>query len=356
MRATVLLSCVWLLLAFSGVQAQVPRWENEVLDRRIEPRLIVGGGLLFQAPLLGEGTLNTAVGGPGYGFGLNTGISFTLREQWGLDLIGEYARQGTLYWIKDTSCWIVTVPAWRFEGGLWRSFPIDLMESGELKVRMALGLDHQPAGERDRNEGTIGVRSKWEALDHAYLAFELSWWKSNDWDRWDLTFRYLRHLPRDPAYTAFVYQDEQTRAYTSTQDHIGFLYRYHIGLPRRPYQGAAPDHAEIAQRRTDTLLSVATRNAMARLQLWDDAEYDGDTVSVLLNGLVVLDHYELTHRRTTVKLPLREGLNDVVVVAHNEGRVPPNTARALLRTGTRRTQLVLKTFLDRNAAIRVTRF
>ena len=86
------------------------------------------------------------------------------------------------------------------------------------------------------------------------------------------------------------------------------------------------------------------------------AEEDGDTVSVLLNGLVVLDHYELTHRRTTVKLPLREGLNDVVVVAHNEGRVPPNTARAVLRTGTRRTQLVLKTFLDRNSALRVTRF
>lgn len=317
----------------------------------MEPRVILGAGLVFQAPRGEGGTLETAVGGPGYGFEVNAGLSFVVHDRWGLDVIGGYARHSSLYWIKDTSCWAITVPALRAEARLWRSFPLALYESGELKVGIALGMDHQTAGDRDRNEGTIGVRSKWEELSHSYLAFELGWWNKHDWDRSELAFRYVRHLPRDPAYTAVVYQDDETRSYTSTQDHIAFVYRYHLGLSRRPYRGAEPVDLEHADRVTDTVITLAARRAMARLRLWDDAEYDGDTVSVLLNGRVVLDHYELTHRRTTVKLPLDKGRNSVVVVAHNEGRVPPNTARAVLRGGKRRTQLLLKTSVERNAAM-----
>jgi hypothetical protein len=348
----------WLMFVFAGlsqghVLCQSPRWHNPILDRAIEPRVILGGGLIFQAPRWAEGTLNNAMGGPGYGLQVDAGISFVVHDRWGLDVIGGYARQSTLYWIVDTSCWAITVPALRGEARLWRSFPLALFESGELKVGLALGMDHQTAGDRDRNDGTIGVRSKWEDLSHSYLAFELGWWNKHDWDRSELAFRYVRHLPRNPAYTAVVYQDAATRSYTSTQDHIGFMYRYHLGLPRRPYRGAAPSDMAHVERTTDTVFTTATRWAMARLQLWDDAEYDGDTVSVILNGMVVLDHHELTHRKTKVKLPLRPGANTVLVVAHNEGRVPPNTAHAVLRTGNRRTNLVLKTNLARNAALRL---
>ncbi len=352
MRPSLLLFCLLPLLLPGMLPAQAPRWENAVLERTIEPRLIVGGGLVFQAPRAVSGPLKTAVGGPGYGFELNTGVSFTVRDRWGCDLLGGYARHSTLYWIQDTSCWAITVPAFRAEARLWRSIPMGLFESGSLKAGIALGMDRQPAGEQDRNEGSIGVRSRWESLSHSYLALEMGWWQEHDWDRSELAFRYVRHLPRDPAYTAVVYQDTETHTYTATQDHIGFVYRYHIGLSRRPYRGS-PLRTTEHWRPADTLLTIATRSAMARLQLWDDAEYDGDTVSVILNGLVVLDHHELSHKRITVKLPLRDGRNTVVVVAHNEGRVPPNTARAVLRAGKRRTHLLLKTNVQRNTALRL---
>ncbi len=335
------------------LHAQTPRWQNPILDRTIELRAILGGGLVFQAPRSVEGTLKTAVGFPGAGFAVDAGISFVVHDRWGVDVIGEYARHSTLYWIVDTSCWAITVPALRTEARLWHAFPLELFESGSLKAGIALGTDHQPAGKRDRNEGTIGVRSRWESLSHSYLAFEVGWWQEHDWDRSELAFRYVRHLQREPAYTAVVYQGDETRSYTTTQDHIGFIYRYHLGLVRRPFRGAAPVDMEYAGRVSDTVFAAATRRSMARLQLWDDAEYDGDTVSVLLNGRVVLDHYELTHRRTTVKLPLNKGKNSVMVVAHNEGRVPPNTARAVLRGGKRRTQLLLKTNVERNATVAI---
>lgn len=351
MRSVAFTIGVLLLLVPLSLRAQTPRWQNPILDRAIEPRVILGGGLLFQAPRAVSGTLETAMGGPGYGFEVDAGISFVVHDRWGLDIIAGYARHSTLYWIVDTSCWAITVPAFRSEARLRRAIPLELFERGSLKAGIALGADHQPAGERDRNEGTIGVRSRWESLSHSYLAFELGWWQEHDRDRSELAFRYVRHLPRDPAYTAVVYQDDETYSYSTTQDHIAFVYRYHLGLSRRPYRGAEPVDLEHADRVTDTVLTLATRRAMARLRLWDDAEYDGDTVSVLLNGRVVLDHYELTHRRATVKLPLDKGRNSVVVVTHNEGRVPPNTARAVLRGGKRSTQLLLKTNVERNAAM-----
>ena len=355
MRPSLLLSCLLSVLLPHVLPAQGPRWENALLERAIEPRIILGGGLVFQAPQAVSGPLKTAMGGPGYGFELNSGVSFTVRDRWGWDLLGGYARHSTLYWIRDTSCWAITVPAFRAEARLWHAIPMELFESGTLKAGIALGMDHQPSGAQDRNDGTIGVRSRWESLSNSYLAFEMGWWQEHDWDRSELAFRYVRHLPRDPAYTAVVYQDTATRTYTATQDHIVFVYRYHFGLSRRPYRGSPLRTTEL-WRPADTLLTVATRRAMARLQLWDDAEYDGDTVSVILNGMVVLDHYELTPRRTTVKLPLNSGANTVVVVAHNEGSVPPNTARAVLRAGKRRTHLLLKTNVQRNTALLLERY
>jgi len=44
-----------------------------------------------------------------------------------------------------------------------------------------------------------------------------------------------------------------------------------------------------------------------------------------------------------LRLDLQHGYNRLQLIAHNEGRIPPNTARAILRRGKGREQLLLKT-------------
>jgi len=53
--------------------------------------------------------------------------------------------------------------------------------------------------------------------------------------------------------------------------------------------------------------------------------------------------HELTHRKHRLKLDLWPGNNTVRVVAHNEGRVPPNTASCRVKLGQGRKELLIRT-------------
>ena len=61
------------------------------------------------------------------------------------------------------------------------------------------------------------------------------------------------------------------------------------------------------------------------------------------NGRPVLVAHGLSHEPIKLRLDLGYGYNQLQVIAHNEGRIPPNTARAILRRGKGREQLLLKT-------------
>lgn len=87
------------------------------------------------------------------------------------------------------------------------------------------------------------------------------------------------------------------------------------------------------------------------LKLYDNAEIDGDTISVTVNGKYVLTDYALTKKKKKIKIQLEGGQNEVVIYAHNEGRISPNTAACEFRSGWMRERFVISTGLDRNESI-----
>ncbi len=54
-------------------------------------------------------------------------------------------------------------------------------------------------------------------------------------------------------------------------------------------------------------------------------------------------------------MDLAPGENVLLVVAHNKGGVPPNTASARVRLGRGRKELLFSTSLQRNQALRIVR-
>jgi hypothetical protein len=120
------------------------------------------------------------------------------------------------------------------------------------------------------------------------------------------------------------------------------MMRYHLGFRREvpALPAVAPPLEHLGQ---DTLPELACRRQRATLKLWDDAEVDGDTVSVLLNGAPVRVKECLGHKPVKLRLDLGYGHNYVEVIAHNEGRIKPNTARGHLRRGKGREELLIKT-------------
>jgi hypothetical protein len=104
-------------------------------------------------------------------------------------------------------------------------------------------------------------------------------------------------------------------------------------------------------RETDTLATMASRQRRITLRMWDDAEIDGDTISVLLNNVPVLSAYGLQRRALRVPLDLRRGTNHLVVIAHNEGAVKPNTATCIVRRGRGKEKLLIKTSHEQNQLV-----
>ena len=80
-----------------------------------------------------------------------------------------------------------------------------------------------------------------------------------------------------------------------------------------------------------------------RLDFYDNAEVDGDTISVTVDGQAVVSHQKLSVKPITVKLnidPTRRE-HEVVMIAENEGAIPPNTALLIVTAGDKRYRLFL---------------
>ncbi len=80
-----------------------------------------------------------------------------------------------------------------------------------------------------------------------------------------------------------------------------------------------------------------------RLDFYDNAEIDGDTISVTVDNQNVVSHQRLGLKPITVsiKIDLKKTEHEVVMIAENEGSIPPNTALLMVTAGDKRYRLFL---------------
>ncbi|MBC7721725.1 MAG: hypothetical protein H7068_06835 [Pedobacter sp.] len=82
----------------------------------------------------------------------------------------------------------------------------------------------------------------------------------------------------------------------------------------------------LTKRPIDTTKTYAIKSDSIELRLFDDGEIDGDIVSIVYNGKMVVNKLELKATSYILKLPANKGTNTVVLYAENLGKKPPNTA------------------------------
>jgi hypothetical protein len=92
-----------------------------------------------------------------------------------------------------------------------------------------------------------------------------------------------------------------------------------------------------------------------RLSFYDNAEVDGDSISVFLNGKLVIAHQGLTERAFNVYVQLDSSIeiNEVSMFAENLGKYPPNTALMVISDGDKRYETFLSSDYSGNATIRL---
>ena len=93
------------------------------------------------------------------------------------------------------------------------------------------------------------------------------------------------------------------------------------------------------------------------LRFYDNAEIDGDSISLFLNNKLIFQHIRLTGTAYSIKLPVNElnETNELVMVAENLGSIPPNTSYMLAIVNEKRYEAMLKSTEETSAVIRLTK-
>jgi hypothetical protein len=93
------------------------------------------------------------------------------------------------------------------------------------------------------------------------------------------------------------------------------------------------------------------------LRFYDNAEIDGDSISLFLNNRLLFEHIRLTGTAYTIKLPVNElnENNELVMVAENLGSIPPNTSYMLAIVKEKRYEAMLKSTEETSAVIKLTK-
>jgi len=112
--------------------------------------------------------------------------------------------------------------------------------------------------------------------------------------------------------------------------------------------------AVIKDRENEVIKTLVIHTTEVTLNIYDDGAIDNDTVSVYLDNRPVLLHRMLTDRPLIVTLHL-DATNDyheVVMVADNEGTIPPNTSLMIVKAGDKEYEVRITSTEQKNAVIK----
>ena len=110
---------------------------------------------------------------------------------------------------------------------------------------------------------------------------------------------------------------------------------------------------EVVKRETEVVRTVLFRSDSLVISLYDNGEIDGDTVSLVLNGNIILSKQGLTDKaiRKTIAASEIGDSSKLVLYAENLGRIPPNSGLLILQDGNERYQIRFSGDLQKNAAV-----
>lgn len=108
------------------------------------------------------------------------------------------------------------------------------------------------------------------------------------------------------------------------------------------------------QPRQPTLVKTITLPAPdVKIELYDDAVIDGDTVTVLINNKLLLYRQMLTDRPLTIHFnAFPNTVYELVMYADNLGEIPPNTALMMVSSGSEKYKAFMSSSEQTSATIR----
>lgn len=110
----------------------------------------------------------------------------------------------------------------------------------------------------------------------------------------------------------------------------------------------------LKQRQNDLVRTINISAENVIVKIYDNGEIDDDTISVYLDNQLILSKKRLTASALTINLRMDESNDEheLVMVAENLGRIPPNTSLMIVTAGDKRYEVRITSTEQKNAVVR----
>jgi hypothetical protein len=117
--------------------------------------------------------------------------------------------------------------------------------------------------------------------------------------------------------------------------------------------GVVTTPKNVTERKNKEQSRITVNTKSIKLKVYDNAIMDGDTVSILYNGKMLISKKLLTEKGFEIDLELDEKntRHEIVLFAENLGSIPPNTALIVITAGDKRYELFASASLEENAVL-----
>jgi len=110
--------------------------------------------------------------------------------------------------------------------------------------------------------------------------------------------------------------------------------------------------SSLGNRKVNVQKTIELEKPDFQVDLYDNADIDGDIVTVYFNGNVVAGKQKLTDKAISIKLKANPNLsNELVMYAENLGSIPPNTALMKVSVGDKVYEVRLESTTEQSGAI-----
>ena len=114
-----------------------------------------------------------------------------------------------------------------------------------------------------------------------------------------------------------------------------------------------PDN-NLEKRNNSLIKTIELENQTFKVDLYDNGDIDGDSISLIYNGRILLSHKRLTDKPITLSLNADNdnSVNELVMYAENLGEIPPNTALMIVTDGNNRYEVRITSDLQKSGTIK----
>jgi hypothetical protein len=110
---------------------------------------------------------------------------------------------------------------------------------------------------------------------------------------------------------------------------------------------------KLKNREKDLVQTLTIDTSFIKIELYDNAEIDDDTVTVFLNNTLLLYKKRLTGKPLVLNVTAFPNTEyELMMYADNLGRIPPNTSLMVITAGRKRYQLHLSSSEEKSAVVR----